>query len=61
MGSLGLNTPVLAALTVDSYFGVVTNFGAMQPQQGYKTQTVVSLVAGLSAMVGIVALSLVLR
>lgn len=72
MGALGLGTPVLAALTVmaigagamtvshanDSYFWVVTNFGDMQPEQGYKTQTLMTLIIGLAAMVGIFILSL---
>lgn len=72
MGALGLGTPVLAALTVmaigagamtvshanDSYFWVVTNFGDMQPEQGYKTQTLMTLIIGLAAMVGIFLLSL---
>lgn len=73
MGALGLNSPVLAALTVmsigagamtvshanDSYFWVVTNFGEMTPEQGYKTQTVCTLILGVSAMVGIFLLSLI--
>ena len=60
MTSLGLGTPVLGALTVmaigagamtvshanDSYFWVVTNFGEMTPDQGYKTQTLLTLVMG---------------
>jgi len=72
MGAMGLDTPVLAALTVmaigagamtvshanDSYFWVVTNFGKMTPDQGYKTQTVLTLVLGVSAMIGIFVLSL---
>jgi GntP family gluconate:H+ symporter len=72
MGSLGLGTPVLAALTVmaigagamtvshanDSYFWVVTNFGGMSPQQGYKTQTMVTLVEGVASIIGIFILSL---
>ena len=72
MGALGLDTPALSALTVmaigagamtvshanDSYFWVVTNFGEMTPEQGYKTQTVMTLVLGLSSMVGIFILSL---
>ncbi len=75
MGTLGLATPARAALTVmaigagamtvshanDSYFWVVTNFGKMTPQQGYKTQTVMTLVLGVSAMVGIFILSLILH
>lgn len=73
MVSLGLGTPVLAALTVmaigagamtvshanDSYFWVVTNFGGMTPQQGYKTQTMVTLVEGLASIIGIFILSLI--
>lgn len=74
MGALGLDTPVLAALTVmaigagamtvshanDSYFWVVTNFGSMTPEQGYKTQTLMTLVIGVAAMLGIFILSLFL-
>lgn len=70
--ALGVTTPAQAALFVmaigagamtvshanDSYFWVVTNFGGMTPEQGYKTQTLGTLVEGLSAMVGIVILSL---
>lgn len=73
MGAMGLGTPVLAALTVmaiaagamtvshanDSYFWVVTNFGEMQPEQGYKTQTLCTLLLGLSSMVGVFILSLI--
>jgi GntP family gluconate:H+ symporter len=73
MGLLGLDTAALGALTVmaigagsmtvshanDSYFWVVTNFGAMTPEQGYKTQTLVTLVEGLAAMVGVFLLWLV--
>lgn len=71
---LGLATPVRTALTVmaigagamtvshanDSYFWVVTNFGDMDPEQGYKTQTMVTLILGVSAMVEIFVLSLFL-
>lgn len=42
----------------DSYFWVVTNFGQMTPEQGYKTQTVATLIEGLSAMVGVYIISL---
>lgn len=70
--ALGVVTPVQAALVVmaigagamtvshanDSYFWVVTNFGGMTPEQGYKTQTLGTLVSGLSAMAGIFVLSL---
>ena len=72
MGAMELNTPALGALTVmaigagamtvshanDSYFWVVTNFGKMTPDQGYKTQTLLTLVLGVSAMIGIFVLSL---
>ena len=72
METMGLNTPVLGALTVmaigagamtvshanDSYFWVVTNFGKMTPDQGYKTQTIMTLIMGISAMIGIFLMSL---
>lgn len=75
MSAMGLDTPVLSALTVmaigagsmtvshanDSYFWVVTNFGGMTPEQGYKTQTMVTLVEGICGAVGVFALSLFLR
>lgn len=75
MPALGLDTTALAALTVmaigagamtvshanDSYFWVVTNFGAMSPEQGYKTQTSVTLVEGLCSMAGVFVLYLILR
>ena len=70
---LGLASPVHAALTVmaigagamtvshanDSYFWVATNFGEMTPEQGYKTQTMLTLVLGVAAMAEIFLLSLV--
>ncbi|MDO5545118.1 MAG: GntP family permease [Eubacteriales bacterium] len=73
LGAMGLDTPAKAALTVmaigagsmtvshanDSYFWVVTNFGQMTPEQGYKTQTMMTLVLGLSAIVGIFLLNLI--
>ena len=43
----------------DSYFWVVTNFGDMTPEQGYKTQTLMTLIIGIAAMVEIFLLSLV--
>jgi GntP family gluconate:H+ symporter len=75
MGTLGLDSPARTALTVmaiaagamtvshanDSYFWVVTNFGGMTPEQGYKTQTAATLVEGVCGMVGIFILSLILR
>ncbi len=73
MATMGLDTPVRAALTVmaigagamtvshanDSYFWVVTNFGEMTPDQGYKTQTAMTLVLGIASMVEIFILSLI--
>lgn len=73
LGTLGFVTPASIALVVmaigagamtvshanDSYFWVVTNFGEMTPSQGYKTQTLLTLVLGLSSMVGIFVLSLI--
>ncbi|MEM1485653.1 GntP family permease [Oscillospiraceae bacterium PP1C4] len=67
MPVLGINTPVLAVLAVmsigagamtvshanDSYFWVVTNFGEMTPEQGYKTQTIATLIEGVCSMVGV--------
>ena len=71
--TLGFTTPVEIALVVmaigagamtvshanDSYFWVVTNFGEMQPEQGYKTQTMMTLLMGVASMVGIFILSLI--
>jgi GntP family gluconate:H+ symporter len=70
MVTLGLDSEFARALTVmaigagamtvshanDSYFWVVTNFGGMTPEQGYKTQTAATLVEGLCAMAGIFVL-----
>ena len=72
---LGLDSPVRAALccmaigagamTVshanDSFFWVVTNFGAMSPDRGYKAWTLNTLVLGVAAVVEIFILSLFLR
>ena len=72
MVSLGLGTPALGALTVmaigagamtvshanDSYFWVVTNFGDMTPDQGYKTQSILTLVMGIASIIGIFLVSL---
>ncbi|HAM63401.1 MAG: gluconate transporter [Firmicutes bacterium GWF2_51_9] len=74
MNVLGLNTPMLAVLAVmaigagsmtvshanDSYFWVVTNFGGMKTEDGYATQTGVTLVMGIAAMAAIFVLSLFL-
>lgn len=43
----------------DSFFWVVTNFGGMTPDQGYKTQTMNTLVMGIAAIVEIALLSLI--
>ncbi|HIW22016.1 MAG TPA: GntP family permease [Candidatus Dorea intestinavium] len=75
MGALGMDSTVMSALCVmaigagamtvshanDSYFWVVTNFGEMTPEQGYKTQTMVTLVEGVCAMAMIFVLSLFLH
>lgn len=75
MAVLGLQSPVSTALTVmaigagamtvshanDSYFWVVTNFGSMTPEQGYKTQTMNTLIEGLASMVGVFVLSLIMH
>jgi GntP family gluconate:H+ symporter len=72
LGVLGLDTPARAALCVmaiaagamtvshanDSYFWVVTNFGGMTPEKGYKTQTLGTLVHGLCGMAGVFVFSL---
>ena len=74
LGAMGFTTPAEIALVVmaigagamtvshanDSYFWVVTNFGQMTPEQGYQTQTMLTLILGLSSMVGIFILSLIL-
>lgn len=40
---------------------VVTNFSAMQPDQGFKTQTICTLVLGVSGIIWIFLLSLVFK
>ena len=75
MQSIGFVTPVSAALVVvaigagamtvshanDSYFWVVTNFGEMDTSQGYKTQTVGTLIIGIASLIEVLILSLFLR
>lgn len=70
--ALGMNSSMGAALVCmaigagamtvshanDSYFWIVTNFGALNPQRGYRVQTLGTLVLGLSAMLEIFLLSL---
>ena len=45
----------------DSYFWVVTNFGEMTPEEGYRSQTLMTLVIGIAAMVEIFILNLIFR
>ena len=73
MAALGFVTPVDAALVVvaigagamtvshanDSYFWVVTSFGRLTLRDGYRTQTLMTLVIGLAAMVEVFILSLI--
>jgi GntP family gluconate:H+ symporter len=75
MKTMGLDTPVLAAITViaigagamtvshanDSYFWVVTNFGDMKVEDGYKTQTLGTFVTGIAAMANVFILYLILK
>ena len=70
---LGFTSPAQIALCVmaigagamtvshanDSYFWVVTNFGEMKPEEGYKTQTLMTRVIGIAAMVEIFILNLI--
>ncbi len=72
---LGFTTPVqitlvtlaigAGAMTVshanDSYFWVVTNFGEMTPEQGYKAETVNTLIMGIASILEIFLLSLFLH
>lgn len=72
MSTLGWTTPVDAALLVvaigagamvvshanDSYFWVVTNFGEMKTQDGYKTQSLGTLVIGIAAIINVLIVSL---
>ena len=73
LGVLGFVVPIEIALVVmaigagamtvshanDSYFWVVTNFGDMTPEQGYKTQTLMTLIIGIASMVEIFILNLI--
>ena len=42
----------------DSYFWVVTNFGGLTPQNGYKTQTSLTLIMGITSIVTLFVVSL---
>ena len=44
----------------DSYFWVVTNFTGLDPQDGYRTQSMMTLIVGIVSMIGIFLASLVL-
>lgn len=73
--SIGLATPELIALTViaigagamtvshanDSYFWVVTNFGNMKVEDGYKTQTLGTLIVGITSIISVYILYLFVR
>lgn len=75
IGALGLDTPILASLTVmaigagamtvshanDSYYWVVTNFSDIKVQDGYKTQTLMTLIIGISGMINVFLVSLIFR
>lgn len=73
--TIGLGTSPLAALTViaigagamtvshanDSYFWVVTNFGEMEVQDGYKTQTLGTFIVGISSLINVYIVYFFLR
>lgn len=73
--SIGLATPELIALTViaigagamtvshanDSYFWVVTNFGNMRVEDGYKTQTLGTLIVGIASIINVYILYLFVK
>jgi len=72
MAPLGLDSAMMSALTVmaigagsmvashanDPYFWVVTRLSGISPRYGYMTQTMVTLIAGLSCMAGVFVFSL---
>ena len=74
MSLLGLNTPLSGVLTVmaiaagamtvshanDSYFWVVTNFGQLKMEDGYKTQTAMTGIMGVVGIIFVWVLSLFL-
>lgn len=74
MNALGLTSEIAAALTVmaisagamcvshanDSYYWVVTNFTKLTPQQGYRTQTILTFIMGVVGILTVYLLSLVL-
>ena len=74
MFALGLTSEIAAVLTVmaiaagamcvshanDSYYWVVTNFTKLTPQQGYKTQTMLTFIMGVTGILSVYILSLIL-
>lgn len=73
MATMGFVSPVQVALVVvaigagamtvshanDSYFWVVTNFGDMEVKDGYRTQTLGTLVVGIAGILNVLLLSLI--
>ena len=71
MLSLGFSTPMDAAMVVcaisagsmvvchanDSYFWVIVSLGKLELKDGYKIQTVGSLVAGIAALLNVLLVS----
>ncbi len=71
MATMEMTTPIEAAMTViaigagamtvshanDSYFWVVTNFGGLSAKNGYKTQTMVTLIMGVVSICSLLLLS----
>lgn len=74
MAALGMTDPISAALVImaiaagaitvshanDSYFWVVTGFGGISAGDGYRTQTLVTLIEGITSIVVIFVLSLII-
>ena len=72
MAALGMTTAIDAVLVVmaigagamtvshanDSYFWVVTNFGGLTPQNGYKTQTALTFIMGITSIITLFIISL---
>lgn len=73
--SIGFATPELIAITViaigagamtvshanDSYFWVVTNFGRLKVEDGYKTQTLGTLLIGIAGIINAYILYFIIR
>lgn len=74
MAALGMMNPVTAALVVmaigagamtvshanDSYFWVVTNMGGLKAEDGYKTQTLMTFIMGITGVLTVFILNLIL-